>query len=76
MVKIAIIGGSGLEKSSLIQSVSTKETETKWGTPSSPITEGILNGVPGYTFFQSAFPFKIKIHNHNYRKIKEITEVN
>ena len=46
MAKIAIIGGSGLEKSSLIQSVSTKETETKWGKPSSPITEGILNGVP------------------------------
>ncbi len=46
MAKIAIIGGSGLERSSLIQSVSVKETETKWGPPSSPITEGILNGVP------------------------------
>lgn len=37
MVKIAIIGGSGLEKSSLIQSVSTKETETNGEPPLLPL---------------------------------------
>ncbi len=46
MVKIAIIGGSGLEKSNHIQSVSVKELSTKWGSPSSPITEGMLGNVP------------------------------
>lgn len=46
MNKIAIIGGSGLEKTDLIQSVSVKEIETKWGKPSSPITEGMLGAVP------------------------------
>lgn len=45
MVKIAIIGGSGLEKSNHIQSVSVKEIHTKWGAPSSPITEGMLGNV-------------------------------
>ncbi len=45
MTKIAIIGGSGLEKTDLIQSVTVREIDTKWGKPSSPITEGTLGNV-------------------------------
>lgn len=45
MTKIAIIGGSGLEKTNLIQSVTSTELNTKWGKPSSPIIEGKLGTV-------------------------------
>lgn len=45
MIKIAIIGGSGLEKTDLIQSVTSTEQNTKWGKPSSPIIEGKLGNV-------------------------------
>lgn len=46
MVKIAIIGGSGIEKTSLIQDITVSEINTKWGKPSSPIKEGMLGDIP------------------------------
>jgi len=44
--KIAIIGGSGLEKTNIIQNVTEREIQTKWGKPSSPLKEGILGNTP------------------------------
>ncbi len=44
MKKIAIIGGSGLEKTSLIQNTKEIEVNTKWGKPSSPLICGTLDG--------------------------------
>lgn len=45
MVKIAIIGGSGIEKTSLIQDITVSEVNTKWGKPSSPIKQGLLGDI-------------------------------
>lgn len=44
--KIAIIGGSGLEKTDLIQNVTEREMNTKWGKPSSLLKEGTLGEIP------------------------------
>ena len=44
--KIAIIGGSGLEKTNLIENISELELETKWGKPSSPLRDGFLGDTP------------------------------
>ncbi len=45
MKKVAIIGGSGLEKTNLIENLKEHKVETKWGLPSSNLMEGQLNGV-------------------------------
>tara|TARA_Y100000310_G_C20668099_1_gene808740 strand:+ start:1724 stop:2509 length:786 start_codon:yes stop_codon:yes gene_type:complete len=45
MVKIGIIGGSGLDDPQLLDNYNTVDMETPFGKPSSSITEGTLNGV-------------------------------
>lgn len=47
-LKIGIIGGSGLEKSDLLQNVEDIEIETPYGKPSSKIKKGVLNGAEIY----------------------------
>ncbi len=42
MIKIGIIGGSGLEDPQLLQNISIKETETPFGKPTSPLTSGTI----------------------------------
>ena len=45
MVKIGIIGGSGLDDPKLMEDFKLKESNTPYGRPSSPLTIGKLNGV-------------------------------
>lgn len=44
MIKIGIIGGSGLDDPELLTSAGEIETTTPYGDPSSPLTRGVLNG--------------------------------
>ena len=44
MTKIGIIGGSGLENPDILKSPEEKHYDTPYGTPSSPLLCGILNG--------------------------------
>lgn len=44
--KIGIIGGSGLDKPNLLAGAHDRDVSTVWGTPSSPLREGIIDGVP------------------------------
>jgi 5'-methylthioadenosine phosphorylase len=44
MVRIGIIGGSGLENPEILQSPEEKLTDTPYGAPSSPLMCGSLNG--------------------------------
>ena len=76
MAKIAIIGGSGLEKSSHIESVTVREVNTKWGAPSSPITEGVLNGVPVAFLSRHGFDHSITpSHVNNRANIAALKEI-
>ena len=45
MVKIGIIGGSGLDNPNLLENYEEKEIETKYGLPSSKIICGKIDGV-------------------------------
>ena len=45
MVKIGIIGGSGLEDPQLLKDAETLDVDTPYGKPSSPLTAGKLNDV-------------------------------
>jgi 5'-methylthioadenosine phosphorylase len=45
MVKIGIIGGSGLDNPKILEDFSEKEVETPYGKPSSILTLGQINGV-------------------------------
>lgn len=67
MIKVAVIGGSGLEKSNLIQSAGTKEVNTKWGKPSSPIIEGMLGSVPVAFLSRHGYDHSITPTNVNNR---------
>lgn len=44
-MKIGIIGGSGLENPKLLEDFNTKEVETPFGEPSSPLTTGRINNI-------------------------------
>ena len=45
MVKIGIIGGSGLDDPRLLQDYTEKEVKTPYGRPNSKLTCGKINGV-------------------------------
>jgi 5'-methylthioadenosine phosphorylase len=44
-MKIGIIGGSGLENPNILEDFKTKEVETPFGKPSSPLTTGRINNI-------------------------------
>lgn len=44
-MKIGIIGGSGLENPNLLENFKTKEVETPFGKPSSPLTTGRIDNI-------------------------------
>ncbi|VVB77688.1 S-methyl-5'-thioadenosine phosphorylase [uncultured archaeon] len=46
MIKVGIIGGSGLDDPKLLQDFSEQEVETPYGKPSSKITCGNISGIP------------------------------
>jgi 5'-methylthioadenosine phosphorylase len=45
MVKVGIIGGSGLDDPDIMEQQQQIEVETPYGNPSSPLAAGIINGV-------------------------------
>jgi 5'-methylthioadenosine phosphorylase len=45
MVKIGVIGGSGLENPAIMQDTRVIEVDTKYGSPSSPLMVGTVGGV-------------------------------
>ena len=45
MIKIGIIGGSGLDNPEILQDAKDQDVETKFGKPSSPLKIGKINGV-------------------------------
>ena len=45
MIKIGIIGGSGLDDPDILKNASDVELETTYGTPSSPLKVGTIGGV-------------------------------
>ncbi|MBI5195698.1 MAG: S-methyl-5'-thioadenosine phosphorylase [Nitrospirae bacterium] len=44
-LKIGIIGGSGMDDPKLLQNIKVKKVKTPYGTPSSPLTIGKINGI-------------------------------
>jgi len=44
MIRVGIIGGSGLENPDILKSPATKHVNTPYGQPSSPLISGTLNG--------------------------------
>ena len=44
MIKIGIIGGSGLEDPQILSNVREEKVSTPYGNPTSPLTHGIING--------------------------------
>ncbi|MGB3327850.1 MAG: S-methyl-5'-thioadenosine phosphorylase [Thermomicrobiales bacterium] len=68
--KLGIIGGSGLYDVPGIEDVREQLVATPWGTPSSPIVEGTLNGLPvaflarhgrGHALNPSEVPYRANI---------------
>jgi len=58
-MKIGLIGGSGLENLDIFENSLSKEVETPFGKPSSPIVIGKINNID--IFFISRFGFKHEI---------------
>ena len=46
MIKVGIIGGSGLDDPKILENPEVVEVDTKYGPPSSPLTTGRIGGVP------------------------------
>ena len=45
MVKIGIIGGSGLDDPKILENPQEKQVETPYGKPSSPLITGQIHGI-------------------------------
>lgn len=67
MMKIGIIGGSGLDNPNLLENYEEKEIETKYGFPSSKITCGKLNGVEVFILARHGQKHNIPPSQINYR---------
>jgi len=67
MVKIGIIGGSGLDDPKLLESYEEKEVETKYGKPSSKIICGKIKGVEVCILARHGRKHEIPPHIVNYR---------
>ena len=67
MVKIGIIGGSGLDDPKLLSDYEEKRVDTKYGNPSSPITCGKIRGVDVCILARHGKEHNILPHEVNYR---------
>ncbi len=65
--KIGIIGGSGLEKAEIFTKIIEHQFTTKWGTPSSPITEGMIGDVSVVFLSRHGYRHEITPSNVNSR---------
>jgi 5'-methylthioadenosine phosphorylase len=45
MVRVGIIGGSGLDDPAILQDARDENVSTRWGEPSSPLRRGVIEGV-------------------------------
>ncbi|CAI2342546.1 unnamed protein product [Caenorhabditis sp. 36 PRJEB53466] len=67
MVKVGIIGGSGLEDPKILQNTSTVSVETPFGKPSDDLVEGTINGVECVLLARHGRKHDIMPGNVNYR---------
>lgn len=67
MAKIGIIGGSGLEDPKILQEISKKSMETRWGSPSSQLTCGFIGGVEVVILSRHGTDHTIMPSNVNFR---------
>jgi 5'-methylthioadenosine phosphorylase len=81
---LAVIGGSGLYEFEDLKDIETKEVQTPFGKPSSPITMGKLNGKPvaflarhgiGHIYPPSEVPFRANIYALKSLGVKRIVSV-
>lgn len=70
MVKIGIIGGTGIDSPDILQDKMEKHVETPWGKPAGPLTIGKIKGVdvviisrhgPGHKFNPTNVPYRANI---------------
>lgn len=64
---VGIIGGTGLTTLSGLKITGARAVETPWGTPSSELTEGHLDGQPVVFLSRHGNPHRIPPHEVNYR---------
>ncbi len=64
---IGIIGGSGLGRLDGFERLGELRLETRWGSPSAPITEGIWHGVPTLFLPRHGTGHSVPPHRINYR---------
>lgn len=67
MVKIGIIGGSGLDDPHFIQNYTEKIIKTPYGLPSAPLTIGMINGVEVVILARHGKKHEINPSRVNYR---------
>ncbi|CAI5441833.1 unnamed protein product [Caenorhabditis angaria] len=67
MVKIGIIGGSGLEDPKILQNPTNVNVETPYGSPSDQLVEGTINGVQCVLLARHGKKHDIMPGNVNYR---------
>ena len=67
MIKIGIIGGSGLEDPKILKDAKEINTATKFGNPSSPLTAGKINNVDVIILARHGRKHSINPTNVNYR---------
>ncbi|MBK1885573.1 S-methyl-5'-thioinosine phosphorylase [Marinobacter sp. DY40_1A1] len=64
---VGIIGGTGLTTLSGLEITGTRTRETPWGSPSSVLTDGHLDGQPVVFLSRHGNPHRIPPHQVNYR---------
>lgn len=81
---LAVIGGSGLYEFEELKNIKTVNIKTPFGSPSSPITIGILNGKPvaflsrhgfGHVYSPSEVPYRANIYALKSLGVKRIISV-
>jgi 5'-methylthioadenosine phosphorylase len=66
-IKIGIIGGSGLDNPALFKNPQDRDMDTPWGKPSSPLKEGLLDGVSAVLLARHGRSHTIPPTQVNYR---------
>lgn len=64
---VGIIGGTGLTTLSGLKITGSQAVQTRWGSPSSELTEGSLDGQPVVFLSRHGNPHRIPPHEVNYR---------
>ena len=67
MKRLGIIGGTGFLEFEGLEIQARREEETRWGMPSGPILEGVLDGAGVAFLHRHGTPSRIPPHRINYR---------